>query len=136
MIISHTARWVAWLVAFALRTVLIVAGWILPVHIMYDTPRTAGLNLWERYVENSWRNPTPYLRSIFKQPIPEYQPNPDFTVRTGLVDKDSRLMVHGPYIEYWSLRVWRDRYWEFRIGWKFVDGEETFWPTLQAGPRR
>lgn len=119
------------------RMALIVVGWVLPVHIMYDTERTAGLNLWERYIENSWRNPTPYLRNRFKQPIPEVTPNPDHIVRQTHKRKFTRTMAHGPYIEYWSLsKLNYKRYWEFRIGWKFVDGDDTFWPTLQLGPKK
>jgi hypothetical protein len=131
-------RWLLWAVCFLLRAVLIVIGWVLPP-LWYDTERTKGLNIWERYVENSWRNPTPYLRGVFKQPIPEIKPNPDDLVRNDpYVWKKTRRMVDGPYIEYWSLSKIRKskRYWEFRIGWKFVDGEETFWPTLQLGPKK
>jgi hypothetical protein len=113
-----------------------VVGVLLPVHIGYNTAQTKGLNLWERYVENSWRNPTPYLRGVFKQPIKEVKPNPDDIVRGTEAKKAVRRMKSGPYIEYWSLSEYKDKYWEFRIGWKFVDGDNTFWPTLQAGPRK
>ena len=129
-------RWLLWALCFVLRAVLIVVGVVVPLHIGYDTERTRGLSLWKRYVENCWRNPTPYLRGIFKQPVPEIRPNPDRKVRVDGWKKARRTMVSGPYIEYWSLRQWRDRYWEFRIGWKFVDGDETFWPTLQLGPKK
>ncbi len=132
-------KWLFWVTAFFIRLILIITGWIFPIHIGYDTPRTNGLNLWERYVENCWRNPTPYLRGIFKQPIPEVKPNPDDKARLpGWPEGVAaiRKMEEGPYIEYWSLQKWRDRYWEFRIGWKFVDGDDTFWPTLQFGPRK
>ena len=132
-------RWVLWFVCYILRFVLIIFGALVPIHIGYNTPRTKGLNLWERYWENSIRNPTPYLRGIFKQPIPEVHPNPDRLVRTEKQEYSERTMVSGPYIEYWILRM-RDKgkhpYWEKRIGWKFVDGEETFWPTFQLGPRK
>lgn len=130
------ARWIFWLVAFLLRAVLIVIGWVFPIHMGYETTRTLGMNPWEMYVENCWRNPTPYLRGVFQQPSPEEKPNPDDRVRTQGLKKASRLTIDGWYIEYWSLSKWRDRYWEFRIGWKFVDGDETFWPTLQLGPRK
>lgn len=133
---KNFGRWLFWLVCFVLRFALIIVGWVLPP-IWYETERTKGMNIWDLYVENSWRNPTPYLRGVFKQPIPEVKPNPDDLVRNDVwVSNADRTMVSGPYIEYWSLSNWRDRYWEFRIGWKFVDGEETFWPTLQLGPRK
>ena len=120
-----------WAVAFILRAILIVIGWVLPVHIMYNTSRTKGMNLWERYVENSWRNPTPYLRGVFKQPVPEVKPNPDDKVRVLRAKEASRTMRHGLYWEYWYLKRRDDEFCEFRIGWKFVDGDDTFWPTLQ-----
>jgi hypothetical protein len=130
-------RWAFFALIFVARFALIVAGWVLPVHIMYKTERTEGMNLLERYWENSWRNPTPYLRSVFRQPEPEVKPNPDLIVRTGIKRKASRLMESGLYIEYWSLSAMDNgKFWEFRIGWKFVDGEDTFWPTLQLGPKR
>jgi hypothetical protein len=51
--------------------------------------------------------------------------------------KASRYTEEGPYVEYWSLKnLGYGRYWEFRIGWKFVDGDDTFWPTLQVGPKK
>ena len=100
----------------------------------YNTPRTKGMNILERYWENCWRNPTPYLRGIFKQPIPEEHPNPDKRVRTMGDPVATRVMVSGPYIEYWKLSKRYNKkhpYFETRIGWKFVDGDDTFWPTLQ-----
>ena len=131
-------RWIFWGVCYLLRVVLIVFGALVPIHIGYNTPRTKGLNLWERYVENSLRNPTPYLRGIFKQPIPEVHPNPDHKVRTDKLEYAERTMVSGPYIEYWRVEMRDDDehpYWEIRRGWKFVDGDDTFWPTFQIGPR-
>lgn len=138
---KRVGRWAFYAACFLLRAVLIIAGWVFPVHIKYKTPRTEGLNLWELYLENSWRNPTPYLRDKFKQPVSEVRPNPDELVRTGKVPKATRLMESGRFIEYWSLSKinsgpWEGRYWEFRIGWKFVDSEVTFWPTFQLGPKK
>ena len=140
MTVSNILRWIFWGAVFSLRLVLIIGGCILPVHMGMNTPRTKGLNLGERYWENCIRNPTPYLRGIFKQPIPEVHPNPDNLVRAnGVHWASTRIMVAGPYIEYWLLSR-RDNkkhpYWETRIGWKFVDGDDTFWPTLQFGPRK
>jgi hypothetical protein len=139
---TNALRWFIWAVYFVLRFILILVGVIFPVHIFYETDRIRdSMSLWERYWENCWRNPTPYLRGWFKQPIPEVQPNPDFYVRTsvGGLRSSTRIMVSGPYIEYWKLSR-RDNkkrpYWETRIGWKFVDGDDTFWPTLQFGPRK
>lgn len=138
---NRASRWLFFAACFTVRAVLIVGGWILPVHIKYKTPRTEGMNLWELYLENCWRNPTPYLRNKFTQPVAEHRPNPDELVRGGHQQKATRLMESGRYIEYWSLsRIrsgpWAGRYWEFRIGWKFVDSDDTFWPTLQVGPKK
>lgn len=135
----NSLRWLFWLMCYLLRIPLIVFGVFVPIHIGYNTPRTKGLNLAERYWENCVRNPTPYLRGVFKQPIPEEHPNPDRLVRTEKHEYAERTMVSGPYIEYWRVEM-RDKgsrpYWEFRVGWKFVDGDDTFWPTFQRGPRK
>lgn len=131
-------KYLIWFAVALIRFVLWVLGWFLtPLYINIETERTAGMSWRERYVEHAFRNPTPYLRGLLKQPVPETQPNPDFTVRSGLVKKDTRRMEHGIFWEYWSLSAMKNgKYWEFRIGWKFVDGNDAFYPTLQLGPKR
>lgn len=112
---------------------------------------TAGADpsWWEYYVEMAWRNPTNGLKYWWIQPIPEVKPNPDFIVRTEFEKSAHRWMQHGIYWEYWYMRRidWHVPKWvpkfggkhyivfEFRIGWKFVDGNEEFFPTFQLGPR-
>lgn len=106
-------------------------------------------NLWELYWEMAWRNPTRGLRGKFKQPVPEVVPNPDHLVRGGKQSRAVRKMEAGFYWEYWSLSKidenhWAaklskkliGRYWEFRVGWKFVDGNDSFYPTFQIGPKK
>lgn len=79
------------------------------------------------------RNPTLGLAGVFRQPVPEVKPNPDNIVRdpNGPVSA-SRFMHHGWYAEFWYLRrIKSDEFFEFRIGWKFVDGNDEFFPTFQ-----
>ena len=95
-------------------------------------------NVWKKYVWMAWRNPTNGLKGKFKQPVPEKHPNPDYIIRHRPVRSTSRTMVSGPYWEYWYMRKinWGKYQWfEFRIGWKFVDGNDEFFPTFQLGPR-
>jgi hypothetical protein len=116
----------------------------IPLHINYETNRTKGMNIFQRYWENSIRNPTPYWRDKFKQPIPEDHPNPDHIVRSEGGVAAVRVMRHEIYIEKWTLKrlkkPWFGRpYFEKRKGWKFVDNDDdgdTFWPTYQWGPRK
>ena len=129
----------------AFRISLWVLGWFyLP---LYFKPFYGE---WKGYVEMAWRNPTNGMKEWWTQPIKELRPNPDQTVR-GWVDDDGfyneykyddRWMLHGIYWEYWYMRQidWTFRgkhykWFEFRIGWKFVDGNKEFFPTLQFGPR-
>lgn len=137
-------RWAYWRKWWWKRLIYMVRDVFLPLHINYETERTKGMNLWQRYLENSWRNPTPYWRGKFKQPTEEEHPNPDAIVRGGSSDKATRIMRHGKYIEEWTLKrlkkPWFGRpYFEKRKGWKFVDNDDdgdTFWPTYQLGPRK
>jgi|SRR5210317_1912643 len=105
----------------------------------------ADASRWDMYVEMAWRNPTMGLRDKLKQPIPEAQPNPDRLVREGYKKSATRLMVHDYYFELWRLSAFdkklfgKWKYFEIRVGWKFVDersGQDTFYPTIQLGPRR
>ena len=100
-----------------------------------------------RWVQYQWmalRNPTQGFQKWFSQPVPELQPNPDRLVRSDGHDKAVRFMEHGIYWEWWRLSKinkgpWKGRYFEIRIGWKFVDerdGRDTFSPTIQFGPKR
>ena len=149
---------VGWALVFSIRLVLMVLGWFLvPLSLLGDgaerTPRmwriwannpnlpaAYSTSRWKRYVWWAWRNPTPGWIGLWEQPIPEVRPNPDQIVRTPSYRKESasRFMQHGLYWEYWYLRSisWGKYKWfEFRIGWKFVDGNDEFFPTIQLGPR-
>lgn len=108
-----------------------------------------GLIAWDRdrFAKFWWmaiRNPVEGLDHRIKQPIREARPNPDELVRNGemhngaLVKHESatRFMQEGVFWEYWYLkRRGKDKYFEFRIGWKFVDGNQDFVPTIQLGIR-
>ena len=133
----------------ALRLVLFVLGWFgLPLLFrpVYGDRKhiaaAAQVSIWKSYVEMAWRNPTNGMSGWFKQPIPENKPNPDEIVRNvGSLAAD-RWMQSGLYWEYWYLRRidWKIgskqyRWFEIRFGWKFVDGNTEFFPTLQFGPR-
>mgnify|MGYP001819445351 CR=1 FL=1 len=92
----------------------------------------------ERFAKFWWfaiRNPVEGLDGKLKQPIPEVQPNPDKLVRGGEVRKASRFMQSGIFWEYWFLKKSGGHYFEFRIGWKFVDGNSAFVPTFPIGLR-
>lgn len=144
-----------------LRIPLIVIGWFfIPLTLIADGQyNTAPLwrhvygnvadimytyhkgSFWKKYVWMAWRNPTNGLKGMFTQPVPEVHPNPDHKIRNGYL-RASRTMESGPYWEYWWMRTidWKIRdthykYFEFRIGWKFVDGNNEFFPTIQLGPR-
>jgi hypothetical protein len=97
-----------------------------------ETPAKYATSRWGKFYWWAIRNPTRGLKKVFKQPIPEIQPNPDRIVRspTGPVSA-SRWMQSGIYWEYWYLRRVGKEYFEFRIGWKFVDGNDEFFPTIQ-----
>ncbi len=109
----------------------------------------AQTSLWKSYVEMAFRNPTNGMAGWFEQPVPEFRPNPDFLVRFGHKASASRWTKEGIYWEYWYLRSidfhmpsWvplfggkHYKWFEFRIGWKFVDGNLEFFPTFQLGPR-
>lgn len=101
---------------------------------------------WAKYVEMAWRNPTNGMAGWIKQPIPEKKPNPDHNVRVKGWEADSRFMRSGWFWEYWYLRdanlklpKWLGgrhyKWFEFRIGWKYVDGNDEFFPTFQLGFR-
>lgn len=144
-----------WIAASLIRLFFIVVGWVLwPLLLLADgknsTPRlyrwfgnaadvpaSHNKNRWTKYVWLAWRNPVEGLDGLLTQPIPEELPNPDGIVRLTHKRSYSRWMEHGIFWEYWSLRKMSNgKYWEFRIGWKFVDGNEDFVPTFQIGPRK
>ena len=106
------------------------------------TPAAYSKNSWSKYKWWAWRNPTNGMKKWFKQPVLEVKPNPDETVRSGLANSDSRWMTEHLYWEYWylskidwTIRGRHYKWFEFRIGWKFVDGNDEFFPTFQLGPR-
>jgi hypothetical protein len=105
------------------------------------TPAKYTTSTWKKWVWNAIRNPLEGLDHIFEQPIVEEHPNPDGLVRNGTQKSAHRLMVYKLFWEYWYLNrimsgPFRGRYFEFRIGWKFVDGNEDFVPTFQMGPKK
>jgi len=139
-----------WVPIALIRVALIIIGWlVIPLSLVADgakrtptiwkfwadavaTPAYYSTSRWGKYWWWGFRNPTPGLKNVFKQPIPEVHPNPDRIVRDRRgPDSAHRWMSHGIYWEYWYLREVGDRYFEFRIGWKFVDGNDEFFPTLQ-----
>lgn len=146
-----------WLAAALIRFVFVLIGlFVVPISLHFfpeKTPRPLNIfgdvakapavlqSKWEKYVWFAWRNPLEGLDPLLKQPIPEYRPNPDELVRGRVGEKRtsaSRFMQSGIFWEYWYLRaisIGKYRWFEFRIGWKFVDGNEDFIPTCQFGPR-
>jgi len=144
-----------WLTAATLRFTLMTIGWVfIPLTLISDgakrtpplwrwfgnsadVPESHNKNRWTKYVWMAWRNPLEGLDSTLKQPIPEKMPNPDETVRMLKKPADSRFMEHGIFWEYWYLRALKSgKYFEFRVGWKFVDGNSDFVPTFQLGPKK
>ena len=145
-----------WLFAMLLRFALMVVGvFFIPLTLLADgaraTPRLwrpvfgnvedapveYRASRWKSYVWMAWRNPVEGLDKTFKQPIPEAHPNPDGNVRGGDMSSDSRFMQSGIFWEYWYLKAVKGgKFFEFRIGWKFVDGNEDFVPTVQIGIKR
>ena len=129
----------------AVRLIFYVIGWLgfplLFKPIYGDRSHIAAAaqeSLWKSYVEMAWRNPTNGMSGWFSQPVVEDRPNPDQMVREAGFRHDSRWMSHGVYWEYWYLRkidIGKYGWFEFRIGWKFVDGNDEFFPTIQFGPR-
>ena len=145
-----------WALAFLLRFVFMVIGvFFVPLTLVADGQyRTPPLwrpvfgnvadapwhyhrgSVWKKYVWMAWRNPVEGLDSLLTQPIPEVMPNPDVIVRLGTSSSASRWMTSGIFWEYWYLAAVGERYFEFRIGWKFVDGNYDFVPTIQLGIKK
>lgn len=89
------------------------------------------------YVWRAIRNPVNNVRYLFEQPEPSIVSgvmDPDDAVRSGTVKSAARWIRSGVYSEYWYLRRKGDKFFEFRIGWKFSD-VPGFAPTLQLGLR-
>ena len=143
-----------WLPAMLLRFALMLVGLVgVAFSLVADgAKRTPGIwrwcanveavpaayttSRWKKYYWMAIRNPLEGLDRLLKQPIPEIHPNPDTLVRSHKQTKATRFMRHGIFWEYWSLSAMKNgKFWEFRIGWKFVDGNEDFVPTFQLGPR-
>lgn len=83
------------------------------------------------YYWRALRNPVNNMRYWFVQPpLMKAYLNPDVVVRAGVRPAWSRYIRTGRYFEYWYLREYRGKYFEFRIGWKF-SGVPGFGPTLQ-----
>ena len=144
-----------WLPALAIRLVLVLIGLVfIPITFLGDgSKRTPPMwrPIWGN-VENvpqwwinekgdslfwKWwwmaiRNPTNGLAGWIKQPIKEPRPNPDTIVREGYAKSSSRWLQSGIFSEYWYLRKIGDKYFEIRVGWKFVDGNDEFFPTLSV----
>lgn len=120
---------------------------LVAIYFIFNTIGSAGIvydkDKWSKFWWMGIRNPVEGLDSTVQQPIPERKPNPDELVRGRMAytKKAIRFMQHGFYWEYWSLSKiesgpFKDKYWEFRIGWKFVDGNSDFVPTFQLGPKK
>ena len=145
-----------WLIAFLLRFILMFFGlfgvffsllgggayhtpkiWRWCATIDYNETRS---NTWSRAYKWYYfaiRNPLEGLDGLLTQPIYERKPNPDQLVRVEGWPSDSRFMQSGIFWEYWYLRKLKSgKYFEFRIGWKFVDGNSDFVPTFQLGPKK
>lgn len=87
------------------------------------------------YVWRAIRNPVNNLRYLFDEPKAEIiggDANPDVVVRKMGYESSLRYMRAGIFSEFWYLRYSErfDRYFEFRIGWKF-SGVPGFAPTIQ-----
>lgn len=92
------------------------------------------------YVWRAIRNPVNNLRYIFERFEPEDgtvgvgwgHENPDHIVRNWRRTPAWRFLRCGLFSEFWFLHysVHFDRYFEFRIGWKF-SGVPGFAPTIQ-----
>ena len=147
-------RIAVWLAAGLLRFVFAALGWfVVPFTLIGSgdkmthhwftwfgnsalVPLSHSKNRWTKYVWMAWRNPLEGLDGTLVQPIPEFTPNPDMMVRTSVQRSDHRWMAHRIFWEYWYLRRMGKKFFEFRVGWKFVDGNEDFVPTFQLGPKR
>ncbi len=128
-----------------LRLVIAVIGLFgLPLFFKPFYGERYKATLWETYWEMAIRNPTNGMAGWFAQPAKETRPNPDSLVRGNLAMQTSasRWTSHGIYWEYWHLRQidWtlfgkHYKWFEIRFGWKYVDGNDEFFPTFQFGPR-
>lgn len=138
---------VEWWMYFYIPLVIVLAGvsynnWhpLITIYFIFASIGSLLVIGNSRFYKFWWmaiRNPLEGLDSLLTQPVPETHPNPDRTVRVQRWKKDSRFMQHGIFWEYWSLRRMKNgKYWEFRIGWKFVDGNDDFVPTFQLGPKK
>jgi hypothetical protein len=143
----------------AIRVVLWIIGWfVVAISLIGDgkyhtwkmwklwadaaaTPAAYSTSRWKMYVWWAWRNPTPGWIGKWKQPMLEGRPNPDELVRTTNISASRWMLYEARYFvywEYWYMRRFNHgkyNWFEFRIGWKFVDGNEEFFPTFQLGPR-
>lgn len=150
-----------WIAFAAVRLILVVIGWFfVPLTLLGDgskrtpplwrpvygnveeNPAAYATSFWKKYVWMAWRNPTNGLKGLIEQPVPEVVPNPDARIRNENAQTASRWMQSGIFWEYWwmkqidwTIRGKHYKFFEFRIGWKFVDGNEEFFPTVQLGPR-
>ena len=145
-----------WLLAFVLRLVLMFFGlfgvlfsllgkgayhtpwmWRWCATIEYEEERSKDWTRTYKWYFFAIRNPLEGMDGLIKQPVPEVRPNPDVNVRFENWPSDSRFMQHGIFWEYWYLRKLKSgKFFEFRIGWKFVDGNKDFVPTFQLGPKK
>jgi hypothetical protein len=160
---KNALRVLVWLLSMLGRGLLIAAGWVIVPFTLIgdgadrtprifrwfgdaiDVPASHSKSRWTKYVWMAWRNPVEGLDGTLTQPIPEKHPNPDYLVRgywsngAKIVQQSaSRWMEHGIFWEYWYLRrisIGKYQWFEFRVGWKFVDGNDDFVPTFQLGPR-
>ena len=140
-----------WLPALAIKFLLFLVGLVVvpftdadnPVYGNNENPwppawYRKGQPLWWRdYLWRAWRNPVNNVRYFFTEPSADIVRgvlSPDEVVRKGLSVSAWRWTRASLYSEYWYLREFNYKYYEFRIGWKF-SGVPGFAPTLQLGVR-
>lgn len=92
---------------------------------------------WRDYAWRALRNPVNNLRYLIREPVwlDVATDNPDTVVRTMKRISHYRWTRSDLFSEFWYLRrVGFNKYFEFRIGWKF-SGVPGFAPTFQLGIR-
>ena len=127
-----------WLLALLAQAPFYVAGWVVVPFTrawLYDDSRNPPMpaswregqpEWWRDYVWRAWRNPLPGLRWWVNEPEEDSyyddwygENNPDWLVRDGYEIHSFWYIRRGLFFEYWYLRRVGNKYFEFRIGWKY-----------------